>query len=193
MFGDIKDTIRLGDCCRVNARIGWQSLTTKEHMKTGIYMLITGTDFKNNEVDYSKCVYVSKERYEMDEHIILNNDDILITKDGTIGKVAIVHNLPKPATLNGGVFVVRPDDRFNKEYIAYVFKGPLFEEFVNKSKTGATIKHLNQKHLVEFNIPIPEKDEQVKFSNFYKQVDKQKFIKVLNSLKYTENMLKYKC
>lgn len=175
MFKNVNETVRLGDCCDVHARIGWQALTSKEHMKHGDYMLITGTDFKNNEIDYSTCVYVTKERYEMDEHIILKNDDILITKDGTIGKVAIVHNLPKPSTLNGGVFVVRPDERFNKEYITYVFKGPLFEKYVNKSKTGATIKHLNQKHLVEFCIPMPSLEEQLKFSEIYKQIDKQKF------------------
>lgn len=70
----------------------------------------------------------------MDPHIILKNDDVLITKDGTIGKVAVVHELPKPATLNAGVFVVRPDDRFNKEYISYVFRGPLFSDYVEASK-----------------------------------------------------------
>ena len=123
----------------------------------------------------------------MDKHIILRNSDILITKDGTIGKVAIVHNLNKPATLNSGVFVVRPDNRFNKEYIAYVFKGPLFEDFVDKSKTGATIKHLNQKHLVEFEIPLPSIELQNKFANLYQQIDKQKF-EIEQSLKNIEEL-----
>ena len=187
MFEDVKETIRLGDCCEVHARIGWQALTKNEHIQNGEYMLITGTDFRDNEIDYSTCVYVSKERYEMDKNIILKNDDILITKDGTIGKVAIVHNLTKPATLNSGVFVVRPKEFFNKEYIAYVFKGPLFTDFVNKSKTGATIKHLNQKHLVEFEIPIPTLEEQIRFSNIYKQIDKQKF-EIQKSLEETQKL-----
>ncbi len=121
MFGELKETVLLGECCKVHARIGWQALTKAEHMQTGDYLLITGTDFKDNEVNYFSCKYVTKDRYEMDKNIILKNDDVLITKDGTIGKVAIVHNLPKPATLNSGVFVVRPDERFNKEYISYVF------------------------------------------------------------------------
>ena len=175
MFGNIKNSIKLGECCSINARIGWQSLTKKEHMETGEYILVTGTDFRNNEIDYTKCVYVSKERYEMDKKIILKNDDILITKDGTIGKVAVVKNLIKPATLNSGIFVVRPDNIFNKEYITYVFKGYLFKEFINKAKTGATIKHLNQNKLIKFEIPKPRMEEQIKFSNIYKQIDKQKF------------------
>ena len=181
MFKNVKETIKLGDCCSVHARIGWQALTKSEHMQKGEYMLITGTDFKDNEIDYSTCVYVSKERYEMDKNITLKNNDILITKDGTIGKVAIIHNLIKPATLNSGIFVVRPKRIFNKDYITYIFKGPLFAEFINKSKTGATIKHLNQKHLVEFDIPIPSIDLQNKFAEFVNQIDKQKF-EIQNSL-----------
>lgn len=184
MFGDIKNSIKLGECCSINARIGWQSLTKKEHMETGEYILVTGTDFRNNEIDYTKCVYVSKERYEMDKKIILKNDDILITKDGTIGKVAVVI---KPATLNSGIFVVRPDNIFNKEYIIYVFKGHLFKEFINKAKTGATIKHLNQNKLIKFEIPKPRMEEQIKFSNIYKQIDKQKF-EIEKSLKETQEL-----
>ena len=137
-------------------------------------MLVTGTDFINGRVNYDTCVYVAKERFDMDPHIILKENDVLITKDGSIGKVAVVHNLPKPATLNGGIFVVRPDDKFNKEYISYVFKGPLFERFVDLSKTGATIKHLNQKHLVEFTIPLPSIEKQNLFAVFSNQINKSK-------------------
>ena len=187
MFGEVKNSIKLGECCSINARIGWQSLTKKEHMETGEYILVTGTDFRNNEIDYTKCVYVSKERYEMDKKIILKNDDILITKDGTIGKVAVVKNLIKPATLNSGIFVVRPNNIFNKEYIIYVFKGHLFKEFINKAKTGATIKHLNQNKLIKFEIPKPRMEEQIKFSNIYKQIDKQKF-EIEKSLKETQEL-----
>ena len=190
MFGDLKDSIKLGKCCTINARIGWQSLTKKEHMKTGDYMLITGTDFKDNEIDYSNCVYVSKERYEMDKKIILDNDDILITKDGTIGKVAVVKNLEKPATLNSGIFVVRSNNIFNKEYIMYVFKGHIFKEFVNKAKTGATIKHLNQNKLINFEIPKPSMGEQIEFSNIYKQIDKQKFESMIQLDKENRIVLK---
>lgn len=69
-------------------------------------MLVTGRDFTpSNEVDYGTCSYVSKNHYDQDENIQLKNGDVLITKDGTLGKVAIVGNLPKPATLNGGVLL----------------------------------------------------------------------------------------
>ena len=174
MFNNVSHYVSVGDSCEVHARIGWQALTQKEHMSQGEYMLITGTDFVDNEINYSTCVYVSKERFEMDEHIILKNDDVLITKDGTIGKVAIVHNLPCPATLNSGVFVVRPDERFNKEYISYVFKGEPFMRFVEEVKTGVTVNHLNQGALLKFMIPVPSFDKQKEFADFLSLIENVK-------------------
>ena len=184
MFDKENKEVSLKDCCEIHARIGWQALTQKEHMKSGEYVLVTGTDFVNNAINFDSCVYVKKERYEMDPHIILKENDILVTKDGTIGKVAIVKNLPKPATLNSGIFVIRPDRRFDKDYIAYVFKGPIFEHFVDSVKTGATIKHLNQNKLVEFKIPVPTLKKQEEFSLFCHHLDKSKFLlqKILEKL-----------
>lgn len=139
-------------------------------------MLITGTDFQNGKVDYSTCVYVSKERYDMDPYIQVQDGDILITKDGTIGKVAIVEGLPKPATLNAGVFVVRPDGRFNVGYFSYLFKGPIFADFVEASKSGSTIKHLNQAKLLKYEIPVAQPEKQEEFASMYIQSDKSKYL-----------------
>lgn len=189
MFGDITEKIALKESCTLHARIGWQALTKKEHQKIGDYMLVTGTDFIDGKIDFSNCVYISKNRYDMDENIQIKNDDILITKDGTIGKVAIVEKLPMPATLNAGIFVVRPDKRFNKEYISYVFKGPLFEQFVNRVKTGSTIKHLNQGKLVQFEIPLPDMDMQNEFAKLYMQIGKSE-LAVKSSLEKLETLKK---
>lgn len=177
MFGKTSTTITVGESCEVHARIGWQALTQKEYLATGKYMLITGTDFIENEVNYSTCVYVSEDRYNMDRHIILKNDDVLITKDGTIGKVAIVHNLPGPATLNGGIFVVRPNTNiFNKEYISYVFKANTFSQYIELVKTGVAVKHLNQEALNKFEIPMPPLNEQKVFAEYIETIDKLKEI-----------------
>jgi type I restriction enzyme S subunit len=149
-------------------------LKKEEFQTTGDYMLITGTDFENGQINYSTCVYVSKERYDMDPNIQVKNGDILITKDGTIGKVAIVHDLPMPATLNAGVFVLRPDGRFNVGFFSYIFQGPIFADFVDVVKTGTTIKHLNQGKLKQFEIPLASEESQKEFSELYRQGDKSK-------------------
>ncbi len=96
----------LSSIATMHARIGWQNLRTSEFLEDGDYLLITGTDFINGKINYDTCHYVEKDRYEQDKNIQIHDGSILITKDGTLGKVAFVQGLDCPATLNAGVFNV---------------------------------------------------------------------------------------
>lgn len=141
----------------LKARIGWQGLTTSEYLNTGEYYLVTGTDFSNGRIQWDTCHYVEKMRYDQDENIQLKQNDILITKDGTIGKIAFIDNLPKEATLNSGVFVVRPKDgAYSPLYFSYVLNSAYFDTFLKKLKAGSTISHLYQKDCVYFDFPVPK-------------------------------------
>lgn len=155
-------TKHITDVALVKARVGWQRLTTAEYQETGDYYLITGTDFKNGKIDFNSCVFVSKERYEMDPNIIVGKGDILITKDGTLGKVAFIAEEPnKPTTLNSGVFRIHTTDlQVSSRYLFHYFTSKYFTDFVNSVKTGSTIPHLTQQGLVSLNIPIPSLEEQ---------------------------------
>ena len=148
---------RFDEVCTLNARIGWQRLTKAEYMSKGDYLLITGTDFtETHEIDYSTCVYVTEERYKQDSKIQLKNGDILITKDGTLGKVAQVKGLEMPATLNGGVFVVRcKDSSLENRFILHYLLSNHFQSVVEQQKTGSTISHLTQTLFSRLMIPIP--------------------------------------
>ncbi|MGZ8236502.1 MAG: restriction endonuclease subunit S [Methylobacter sp.] len=147
---------RLGDTAILKARIGWQGLTTAEYLETGDYYLITGTDFKGGYIDWDHCHFVEESRYKQDKNIQLRQQDVLVTKDGTIGKVALVNHLDKPATLNSGVFVIRPiNEAFHPDFFYYLLCSNFFLEFLNQLSAGSTINHLYQKDFVTFNFKTP--------------------------------------
>ena len=83
--------------------------------------------------------------------------DILLTKDGTIGKVAYISNIQKPTTLNSGVFVIRPakEDSFDPNFVYHILNSFLFDEFLAKLSAGSTINHLYQKDFVGFTFNAP--------------------------------------
>lgn len=136
-------------------------------------MLITGTDFNDGAVNYSTCHFVEKERYEQDKHIQIKNGSILITKDGTLGKVAYVQGLSMPATLNAGVFNVEIKDetKVDNKYLFQYLKAPFLMDYVDKKATGGTIKHLNQNILVDFPVVMPSKAEQEAIGVYFQQLD----------------------
>lgn len=145
----------------LKARIGWQALTTREYLNSGSYYLVTGTDFIGGRVNWSSCHYVDEWRYSQDRNIQLKEGDVLLTKDGTIGKVGYVENLDLPTTLNSGVFVIRPrDNKFNPLFLYYILCSRIFDDFLSRITAGSTITHLYQKDFVTFEFFAPDEDEQ---------------------------------
>lgn len=164
---------KLSEIATMHARIGWQNLRTSEFLDSGDYMLITGTDFEDGTINYSTCHYVEKERYEQDKNIQIRNGSILITKDGTLGKVAYVQGLTMPATLNAGVFNVEIKDKkeTDEKYLFQYLKAPFLMDYVTRHATGGTIKHLNQSILINFPVYMPKKSEQEKIGLYLMQLD----------------------
>ena len=182
-FTDDWEQRKLSEVATMHARIGWQNLRTSEFLDTGNYMLITGTDFENGEINYSSCHFVERERYEQDKHIQVQNGSILITKDGTLGKVAYVQDLPMPATLNAGVFNVKTKDemKVDSTYLFQYLKAPFLMNYVDKKATGGTIKHLNQNILVDFPILMSSKKEQEAIGAFFNNLE---YLITLHQRKY---------
>jgi type I restriction enzyme S subunit len=156
----------------IKGRIGWHGLKAEEYLENGEYYLVRGTEFEDGRVLWNKCVYVSKERYEQDPNIQLKKGDILVTKDGSIGKVAFVDKLPKKATLGTGVFVIRPlRNSYLPTYMFYVMQSEFFERFINVLKAGSTLSHLFQKDFERFEFPLPPPSEQQKIAEILSTVD----------------------
>lgn len=165
---------KLNKIASPKARIGWQGMRQSEFLDFGDYYLITGTDFDNGSINFDTCCYVEKYRYDQDKNIQVHNGDILITKDGTLGKVAYISNMDKPATLNAGVFVLNNlDEKMDSLFLYHYLAAPFLMEYANQQATGGTIKHLNQKVLVSFEVPIPEKEEQIKIGKCLSDLDKE--------------------
>ncbi|MFS0752634.1 restriction endonuclease subunit S [Oceanobacillus sp. 1P07AA] len=144
----------------VKGRIGWQGLRSDEFIDEGPY-LVTGTDFENGLINWETCYHIREERFNEAPAIQLKEDDLLITKDGTIGKIAIVRNKPEQAILNSGVFVTRClNNQYLTEYMYWVLSSEVFNKYIKYMETGSTIKHLYQETFVNFIYPLPNITEQ---------------------------------
>lgn len=166
-------SINMAKKSKLKARIGWQGLTTSEYLDSGYSYLVTGTDFEDGHINWDECHYVTADRYFQDPNIQLTNGDVLITKDGTIGKVALVDGLNKPATLNSGVFVVRPiNNAYSARFLYYVLESRVFRDFLDMLSAGSTIVHLYQKDLVNFSFMAPATlDEQEAIASIIYDMD----------------------
>lgn len=176
----------------IKARVGWHGLNSSEYQPEGP-CLVTGTDFDKGSIDWSGCYHVDLVRYDEDPFIQLRVGDVLITKDGTIGKVAVVRDLPGPATLNSGVFVVRPNrPDYTSRYLYWALQSPVFSDFIGYYSKGSTIEHLYQDTFQNLPLVLPSDSEQTTIASYLDrktaEIDdliakKQRLISLLNEEK----------
>ena len=151
---------------QLNGRIGWQGLTSAEYKEEGPY-LITGTDFHNGTINFETAVHIDEKRWSEASQIQVENGDLLITKDGTVGKVAIISGLDDKASLNSGVLRIQTIDEIDRRFLYYVLLSDEFWMWFNYTNSGAsTILHLYQNVFDEFTFTFPSKNEQQKIADF---------------------------
>ena len=161
----------LVDCFSLRARIGWQGLRSDEFKTEGAY-LVTGWDFINGRINWDDCYHVSVDRYEQDKGIQLRENDLLVTKDGTVGKTAFVVDCPQQATLNSHIFLVRSKDgSVEPEYLYYVLNSYIFTDFMKNILTGTTIKGLTQGNFYKFVFEAPDVPTQRKIVKVLESID----------------------
>ena len=144
---------RLKHTSTMHGRIGFHGLSTSDYGSNGI-IVVSGSNFRDWHVEWNRCHRISEDWYEKDKNIQLRKGDLLVTKDGTIGKTAIVSELTERAVLNSGVIVVRPmmPIQYEDRYLLYLINSKVFDAFIDIKKTGATINHLYEVTFNNFSI-----------------------------------------
>lgn len=155
------EVMKLKHLISLKGRIGWNGLKSDEFEEVSYAYLVTGQDFNGADIDWSKCYQINEKRYMEDPFIQLNNGDILVTKDGSIGKIAKVNNLDKPACLNSGIFVLKQkNDSYDQDFLYWMLCSSVLKEFNTYTQTGATILHLYQNVFEQMPCVVPSKKEQ---------------------------------
>lgn len=156
-------------------RPGWKMMTLEEvsikitdgshfspQTSSEGYPYITVSDIKNDTIDFEGCRFVVEEDYRQ----LVNNGcrphkgDILFSKDGTVGKVALVDSDIDFVALSS-LAIVRPDERLiDPAFLKYVMKSPAFFEEAVGRRTGAAIRRVILRNLRSIPVPVPPLVEQ---------------------------------
>lgn len=161
----------------MKGRIGWQGLKQSEFtMNPEQPFLITGMNFKDGSIRWNEVYHVPEERYAIAKEIQLKIDDVLFTKDGTIGKLLFVSSIPYPykATLNSHLLVFRPlNGQYYPKFLYYQLGSKLFRDFIELRKTGTTFFGLSQDAVGDYPLYLPKIDEQKHIANTLTSMDEE--------------------
>jgi type I restriction enzyme S subunit len=155
---------RLDRVATVNARIGWKALTAQEYQADG-YAFLATPNIKSEVIDFENVNYISEYRYQESPELKLQPGDVLLAKDGTLGIANVVRSLPRPATVNGSIAVLRAF-AMEPRYLMYVIRGNPIQEWIGQVKDGMGVPHLFQADIKKFALPRPPDGEQRRIADF---------------------------
>ncbi|NDZ15551.1 hypothetical protein C7T35_16795 [Variovorax sp. WS11] len=160
----------LGKHTKVKARIGWRGLASSEYTDDGP-LLVAGKHVRDGQVDWTSCDHITEYRYRESMEIALEPGDVILTKDGTIGRVARIDCLPGKATLNGTMMLLRPGEQLDYRYLFHVLRGSQFKRLIDDKVSGSSIPHIFQRDMVLLPISLPPRGQQVAIADVLDALD----------------------
>jgi type I restriction enzyme S subunit len=154
----------------------------------GPYM-VTAANISNGVIQYNGCRRTAVKAYKQ---LLTNKSrpeigDILITKDGTLGRMAIVDR--HPVCINQSVAVLRPKDETDTEFLKLLLESPDCQGRILADAGGSTIKHIYISKIDKISIATPtDPEEQRAIKDILQSQDKNlyetgKQLKKLHRLK----------
>lgn len=122
-------------------------------------------------IDYNKVSYISKEVHNLLHKSIVNKGDVLFTKIGAIGRVAI-YDSNEIANSNAASAKITFKDENNKYYLAFKLNSNrVMREF--EKTIISTPPRINLGDINKMKLEIPQKNEQDKIASIIKNINKQ--------------------
>ena len=144
---------------------------------------ITAKDVVNGIVNLDTARKTSQESYDkLTEKSKPQLGDVLLTKDGTLGRTAVVEI--GGMCVNQSVAVLRINKKILPKYLSILLQMPKYQRDMIADAGGGTIKHIYITKVVKMPIVVPSIEEQNTFLDFVHQVDKSKFKEKSCYIKY---------
>ena len=164
------ENIRLGDCAIIKGRLGWKSLKQEEYTEVGPSM-IAGKHIKNGVIDWGEVDHIPQWRYDESPDIMLEEGDIIFSKDGSLGNPALVSNLKGEATINSTMMLVRLDKEVSSQFFYHILTSSVFQKLIYLKVSGSSIPHLFQADMQDFNFYAPSIEEQQAIGAYFSNLD----------------------
>jgi type I restriction enzyme S subunit len=125
----------------------------------GAYM-ITAKDIKNGRIQYHSARKTSWSAYRerLTDKSRPEKGDLLLTKDGSIGRVALCDR--DDICINQSVALLQSNGKADFRYIKYLLESPQYQRQMESDSDGSTIKHIYITRVDKMMIRLPPAKEQ---------------------------------
>ena len=169
----------------------------------GSYELLDSNVVMKDEPDYAWIVritdletmnekgrkYIDEKTWNLLEKSKICGNEIIMCKIGSAGKIYIMPNTGKPASLGRNAFMFRFNELLEREYVYYLLNTDYGIKEITQYVRGAVTKTITKDDVRRLRVMVPPINEQKKFISFINKIDKSK-LAVKKSLEELEILKK---
>jgi type I restriction enzyme S subunit len=129
--------------------------------ETGVAFVKVESITDDGRFDWEKLAFVDEETNQLLARSMLEEDDVLFSIAGTIGRVARVPRELLPANTNQAVAIVRPDrDVIDPRFLYYVLRDDVRVKHAHTRVVQSVQANFSLAELSSIEVPLPPKAEQ---------------------------------
>ena len=147
---------------------------TPEYDEKGRYPFINGNNLMNGAIEITPATKMVDEATYKRHFIELSNNAILLSINGTLGKLAFYNG--EEVMLGKSACYCNLKPCINRDFVYGVMKTDAFTGFLESNSTASTIKNVGLKAIRGFMLIMPPEELQTRYVEFAKQVDKSKVV-----------------
>ena len=149
---------RLPQLCRAPITDGTHN--SPVNTPKGDYLYITAKNIKLKGIDLSDVTYVTSEIHkQIFARCAPEKNDVLLTKDGTIGEVT-VNNLDYPFSMLSSIALIKPHNYVLPWYITFILKSEPLQKKMKGDSKGSALRRIVLAQINTLLVPLPPIQEQ---------------------------------
>ena len=158
--------VPLGDLCKTITKGTTPTTLNKQFTSSGINFIKAESILDNHSFDISKIAFIDDETNKMLSRSIIEQNDIVFTIAGTLGRFAFVDSSVTPANTNQAIAIIRANvESINPVTLYSYFIGCWHTEFYTKNIQQAVQANISLTTIKSLPILLPEADQMLVYSN----------------------------
>ena len=124
-------------------------------------LMVTARDLEGNRINSENARRTTKEAFDekLTDKSRPKQNDVLLSKDGTLGRVAVVGN--EELCINQSVALLRPNKKILPKFLYYLLLAPYYQKQMDLDSDGTVIKHIYITRVNLMKVAVPQIREQL--------------------------------
>lgn len=125
------------------------------------YPIANVKDMRDRHINIDSCTRIKEDDYRalIANGCTIKDGDVLLSKDGTVGKVIVYAQVAEIAALSS-ICIIKPNSTANPRYLGHVLRSSICARQYENFMSGSALRRLVLRDIKNVQIPLPENCEQ---------------------------------